>query len=69
MSLQEMKKAVSQMAPAELDEFAGWLAEYRAQEFDAWDRQMEADAAAGKFDALIRQARDEHRAGQTTPLP
>jgi hypothetical protein len=37
-------------------------------EDDDWDRQMKRDAAAGKFDALHREAEAEQAAGQTIPL-
>jgi hypothetical protein len=39
-------------------------------EFDwaAWDRQLEADVQAGKFDRLAQQVRGDHAAGKTTPL-
>jgi hypothetical protein len=69
MSIQEMKEAVAGLPPDELAEFAAWLDAYREQAFDAWDRQMQADAEAGKFDSMIEEARNEHRAGRTTPLP
>jgi hypothetical protein len=35
------------------------------QAFDEWDRQMQADAEAGKFDELIQHAKEEHRSGKT----
>lgn len=35
---------------------------------DAWDRQIAEDAETGKLDALIQEARDEIRQGQTEPL-
>ena len=69
MSIQEIKEAVANMPPEEVDELAEWLDDYRAQGFDAWDRQMRADAEAGKLDDMIRRAKEEHRAGRTTPLP
>jgi len=37
-------------------------------EDDEWDRQMKADAAAGKFDELNRQATEDLRAGRRPPL-
>jgi hypothetical protein len=37
-------------------------------EDDDWDRQMKRDAAAGKFDALHREAEAELAAGKTIPL-
>jgi hypothetical protein len=30
-----------------------------------WDRQLAADAQAGKLDALVREAQRDHRAGRT----
>jgi hypothetical protein len=37
-------------------------------EDDDWDKQMKADAAAGKFDKLHDAAEAEHAAGKTIPL-
>jgi hypothetical protein len=34
-----------------------------------WDRQIEADAKAGKLDSLIKKAKADHRAGKATPFP
>ena len=42
-----------------------WFMEY---DNARWDRQIEADATAGKLDRLIEEALQEHRAGKTTPL-
>ena len=36
---------------------------------DDWDRQMKADAAGGKFDALHDRAKAEHNSGKTVALP
>ena len=55
MSVQELESAVSHLA---LEEFAA----------DVWDRQIEADARAGKLDHLISQADAEFEAGRCTPL-
>ena len=35
---------------------------------DAWDRQMEADAKAGRLDFLWKEAPQEISAGKTRPL-
>jgi hypothetical protein len=46
--------AVRHLSDSEKDEF---LARLRDVEFeDAWDRQMDADAAAGKLDFLVKEA-------------
>ena len=42
-----------------------WFLEY---DHARWDRQVEADSAAGKLDFLAEEARAEHRAGKTRPL-
>jgi hypothetical protein len=50
----EIIDAVRHLSETEKDEF---LEKLREVEFeDAWDRQMDADAAAGKLDFLVRQA-------------
>jgi hypothetical protein len=35
---------------------------------DAWDRQIEADATAGRLDHLWQQALEDIEAGRTKPL-
>jgi hypothetical protein len=50
----EIIDAVRHLSDPEKDEF---LARLREVEFeDAWDRQMDADAAAGKLDLLVKEA-------------
>lgn len=46
------------------------LEEARAEESDAeaWDRQMEADAKAGKLDSLTKQAMADFRQGKASEL-
>jgi hypothetical protein len=41
-----------------LAEFRRWFAEFDAA---AWDRQLEADATAGKLDALLAEAEDDYQ--------
>ena len=43
--------------------FRAWFAEFDAQE---WDRQFEADVAAGRLDWLIEEAREDLKAGRCT---
>ena len=66
MSVQELETAVTQLSRNELNQFAEWLDEYRAR---AWDRQIEEDAAAGRLDALVREAEADIAAGRVRPLP
>jgi len=65
MGVQELETAVRQLSRPELSEFARWFEEYLA---DEWDRQMEADAAAGKFDSLAEEALREYESGRCKPL-
>ena len=50
---------------AELAIFRQWFAAFDAK---AWDRQLEADAEAGKLNAVAESALSEYRAGKTRPL-
>jgi hypothetical protein len=65
MSLQELERAVAGLSPGDLNVFSHWFEEYLA---DAWDRQIEADAAAGRLDAAGKQADGDFEAGRCTPL-
>jgi len=62
-SVQEIEEAVLKLSPAELAAFREWFAEFEA---DAWDRQIEEDAAAGRLDALADEALEDFRAGRCT---
>ena len=66
MSVTEIKQAIDHLSLAERAELNrqlyGW-------EDDEWDRQMQADAQAGKFDRLVRRAQSDASSGQLTPLP
>ncbi len=61
----EISGAVQRLPKRELARFRKWFAEYDAA---VWDRQLGADAGAGKLDALIREAQRDHRAGRTKVL-
>ena len=65
MSVQELEAAVSQLSRAELKSFSDWFEEFLE---DAWDRQIEADILAGKFDAAAERAIADLKAGRTAPL-
>jgi len=65
MTVEEIKAAIVSLT---LEERAEIMAELCAWSDDDWDRQMKRDAAAGKFDALNREADAEHAAGKTIPL-
>ena len=61
----DISGAVKRLPKKELARFRKWFAEYDAAE---WDRQLASDSAAGKLDALIREAERDHRTGRTKSL-
>ena len=63
--VEELEKAVRELSPDDLRQFREWFFEFDAE---FWDRQLERDAADGKLDSLIKEARAEHREGGTRPL-
>jgi len=65
-TVKEIKAAIEHLA---LEERAELVSELCGWSDDDWDRQMKADAAAGSFDALIRDADAAHEAGETRPPP
>lgn len=66
MNAQELEAAVSKLSREELAVFRKWFSQF---DQDAWDKEIEEDAAAGKFDALVREVEDDIRAGRVTDLP
>lgn len=52
-----IEKAVLELPSEELVKFRRWFAQFDEA---AWDAQIEADAAAGKLDALAAEARTEY---------
>jgi hypothetical protein len=65
MSVQELKRAVTQLEPAQLEEFMQWAADYH---FKKWDAEIEADLDAGRFDDLLETVRADVKAGRVKPL-
>jgi hypothetical protein len=61
----EIREAIQKLS---LEERCELMAELMGWEDDDWDRQMKADAAAGKFDEMNRQAEKDLHAGRTRPL-
>ena len=60
-----VENAVKQLSPEELVKFRQCYAEFDA---DLWDAQIEADAAAGKLDALAAEALADYHSGQSREL-
>jgi len=65
MSVEELETAVSRLSADELANFSQWFEEYVA---DQWDRQIDADIVAGRFDAAGKRAESDFEAGRCKPL-
>lgn len=65
MSVQEIEAAITRLSAEELSRFSQWFEEYAA---DQWDRQIEADIQAGRFDAAGKRADADFEAGRCKPL-
>jgi hypothetical protein len=60
-----IERAIEQFPLQELAKFRRWFIEFDAA---VWDAQIEADAAAGKFDALADEALAEYRTGKAREI-
>ena len=63
--VESIESLIQELSPEELATLRVWFATYDAE---AWDRQLEADAKAGKLDALAERALQDHLAGRSTKL-
>jgi len=63
--IEHIEQQVASLAPDELATFRAWFAEFDA---DSWEKQIAADAQAGRLDALADAALEEDRKGRTRPL-
>lgn len=65
-TVQEIETAIQKLKPQEIHEVAGWLQELREE---LWDKQIDADAKAGRLDKLMEEAKQDYLAGRCKPLP
>lgn len=63
--IEQLEHDIRSLSRSELLALGEWFQDYFAEE---WDKQIEADAKAGKLDRLARQALNDHQAGRTRPL-
>jgi hypothetical protein len=64
-SLETIERAIEQLPPDELAKLRRWFFEFDAA---VWDAKIEADAVAGKFDALAEEALTEYRNGKAPEI-
>jgi len=66
MSFAELEQAVKQLPPHELTAFTALVVKL---DNDAWDKQIENDAASGKLDSLFEEAEQERASGRLRNWP
>lgn len=63
--VEEIKSAISSLAPEEYTRLREWFIE---QDWEKWDQEIEADVQAGKLDFLIAEAMAEKAERQLRDL-
>ncbi len=63
--IKEIEKEVQGLKPDELEAFRKWFWEFDAE---AWDRQFEKDALAGKLDSLAEVALKSFKSGKCSEI-
>jgi hypothetical protein len=58
--IDELKADIEKLPSEELAELFRWLSE---KEWESWDKEIEADAQAGRLDFLVREAHEEKSKG------
>jgi hypothetical protein len=61
----EIEVAVAKLSRKDLSTFRDWFQQFDAE---AWDKQFEADVAAGRLEALAEEALRDLREGRCTDL-
>ena len=65
MTIDDLENAVAGLSDADLARFRAWFIDFDSA---TWDRQLEADIAAGRIDALADKAIQEHESGKSSEL-
>ena len=63
--VEQIEHEVRQLSERELASFRAWFSAFDAA---SWDGQLEADAVAGRLDALADAAIADHAAGRSRTL-
>jgi len=63
--MEQIKQQIMKLSPEDVWQLAAWFDEYK---FDKWDRQIECDVAAGRFDKLVKEIDANVAQGLITPL-
>ena len=66
MTVQTLQTEILKLKPEDRWSISSWLDELMA---DEWDRQIEADAQAGRLDHLVKETQSDYEAGRCRPFP
>jgi len=64
-TVQEIEVAIRQLSESDRAKLRDWLADF---DQDEWDKQIAADEAAGRLDALAEEALKDMREGRCMDL-
>lgn len=62
----ELEGSIAQLPPQEFHQLADWIL---AQRDALWDEQLDQDAASGRLDFLVDEAREASDHGNLSDLP
>ena len=63
--VEEIEEQIQSLSREEFAELRDWFIE---QDWKAWDAQVAADAASGKLDRLVSEAKAEYDSGRARKL-
>jgi hypothetical protein len=63
--VEALEREVEKLTREELSAFREWFVEY---DWQAWDRELEQDVAAGKLDKFAAEALEEFKRGKTKKI-
>lgn len=64
-SVEDIENAVAKLPQDQLQQFRAWYEKFDAE---AWDKQIDTDAVAGKLDKIAEAAVAEYKAGNAKKL-
>ena len=59
--IEALEKEIEKLSPSELEAFRRWFSEFDSEH---WDRELEADLAAGRLDSFAEAAIAAHKRGE-----
>ncbi|MCX6640412.1 MAG: hypothetical protein NTW14_08035 [bacterium] len=65
ITLEDLKKVISELPEKEYKQFRRWFAE---RDWQRWDQQIAADSRAGKLDFLVEEAKAAKKQGKLRAL-